>query len=97
MGEESSSHLHDTEAAVPNLVGLFKDASLCSIRMAAEPNLEDSRLEDCNNPVAPQYDIVRSASQGVTHPGISLVQARLTSEFSWDPKPVSYPKGLVLN
>ncbi|KAM7510636.1 hypothetical protein LguiB_009511 [Lonicera macranthoides] len=29
----------------------------------------------------------RPASQGVTHPGISLVQARLTSEFSWDPKP----------
>ncbi|KAM7515348.1 hypothetical protein LguiA_004931 [Lonicera macranthoides] len=26
-------------------------------------------------------------SQGVTHPGIALVQARLTSEFSWDPKP----------
>ncbi|KAM7528823.1 hypothetical protein LguiB_032233 [Lonicera macranthoides] len=39
----------------------------------------------------------RPASQGVTHPGISLVQARLTSEFSWDPKPVSLPKGLVLN
>ncbi|KAM7510774.1 hypothetical protein LguiB_009649 [Lonicera macranthoides] len=73
----------------------------------------------CNDPVAPQYDIVRfgqrtarpqprnvyphgfvfgssrPASQGVTHPGISLVQARLTSEFSWDPKPVSFPKGLV--
>ncbi|KAM7493045.1 hypothetical protein LguiB_027654 [Lonicera macranthoides] len=30
----------------------------------------------------------RPASQGVTHPGISLVQARLTSEFSWDPKPI---------
>ncbi|KAM7524070.1 hypothetical protein LguiA_013972 [Lonicera macranthoides] len=29
----------------------------------------------------------RPASQGVTHPGISLVQVRLTSEFSWDPKP----------
>ncbi|KAM7462216.1 hypothetical protein LguiA_030337 [Lonicera macranthoides] len=29
----------------------------------------------------------RPASQGVTHPGISLAQARLTSEFSWDPKP----------
>ncbi|KAM7466015.1 hypothetical protein LguiB_013577 [Lonicera macranthoides] len=39
----------------------------------------------------------RPASQGVTHPGIALVQARLTSEFSWDPKPVSYPGGLVLN
>ncbi|KAM7465574.1 hypothetical protein LguiB_013136 [Lonicera macranthoides] len=39
----------------------------------------------------------RPASQGVTHPGIALVQARLTSEFSWDPKPVSLPKGLVLN
>ncbi|KAM7484893.1 hypothetical protein LguiA_000902 [Lonicera macranthoides] len=38
----------------------------------------------------------RPASQGVTHPGISLVQARLTSEFLWDPKPVSLPKGLVL-
>ncbi|KAM7490551.1 hypothetical protein LguiA_033472 [Lonicera macranthoides] len=36
----------------------------------------------------------RPASQGVTHPGIALVQARLTSEFSWDPKPVRYPKGL---
>ncbi|KAM7473930.1 hypothetical protein LguiB_021173 [Lonicera macranthoides] len=31
----------------------------------------------------------RPASQGVTHPGIALVQARLTSEFSWDPKPES--------
>ncbi|KAM7518788.1 hypothetical protein LguiB_017750 [Lonicera macranthoides] len=39
----------------------------------------------------------RPASQEVTHPGIALVQARLTSEFSWDPKPVSLPKGLVLN
>ncbi|KAM7460896.1 hypothetical protein LguiA_029017 [Lonicera macranthoides] len=29
----------------------------------------------------------RPASQGVTNPGIALVQARLTSEFSWDPKP----------
>ncbi|KAM7465255.1 hypothetical protein LguiB_012817 [Lonicera macranthoides] len=38
----------------------------------------------------------RPASQGVTHPGIALVQARLTSEFSWDAKPVSLPKGLVL-
>ncbi|KAM7523080.1 hypothetical protein LguiA_012982 [Lonicera macranthoides] len=35
----------------------------------------------------------RPASQGVTHPGIALAQARLTSEFSWDPKPVSLPKG----
>ncbi|KAM7511839.1 hypothetical protein LguiB_010714 [Lonicera macranthoides] len=35
----------------------------------------------------------RPASQGVTHPGISLVQARLTSEFSWDPKPVYFNLG----
>ncbi|KAM7461611.1 hypothetical protein LguiA_029732 [Lonicera macranthoides] len=27
---------------------------------------------------------------GVTHPGIYLVQARLTSEFSWDPKPLPF-------
>ncbi|KAM7523241.1 hypothetical protein LguiA_013143 [Lonicera macranthoides] len=30
----------------------------------------------------------RPASQGVTHPGISLVQAGLTSEFLWDPNPI---------
>ncbi|KAM7475799.1 hypothetical protein LguiB_023042 [Lonicera macranthoides] len=45
----------------------------------------------------------RPASQGVTHPGIALVHyslnfgVRLTSEFLWDPKPVSYPGGLGID
>ncbi|CAN6586417.1 unnamed protein product [Malus baccata var. baccata] len=28
-------------------------------------------------------------SQWVTHPGIALARTRLTSEFQWNPKPVS--------
>ncbi|KAM1504062.1 hypothetical protein ACFX1X_000213 [Malus domestica] len=31
-------------------------------------------------------------SQWVTHPGIALRQTRLTSEFRWNPKPVSSQK-----
>ncbi|KAM7490374.1 hypothetical protein LguiA_033295 [Lonicera macranthoides] len=33
--------------------------------------------------------------EGVTHPGIALVQARLTSEFSWDPKPIGADLGYI--
>ena len=37
-------------------------------------------------------------SQWVTHPRNVLAQTRLTSEFQWNPKPMSshFPKGLVL-